>query len=211
MLLGGPGKQKVALVGSQPAREALSQSRWLVRTTHRRKRFNRPPPGRARGATSLAGSTRHTNMSERALPPTFLRPTLPRSQIRRAPPAAGVAAGGEAGRIKGADTRAAASDTGRPVEASPRRRRRRPPKTWANGKANAEPSFRYAMGETNTCARKHFHVIYLAIFGCIWPAPGQAAFRLYLRVYLDISVLWLAVLCRAERPRKRPLGFFIST
>ena len=31
------------------------------------------------------------------------------------------------------------------------------------------------------------HIMYLAIFGCIWPAPGQAAFRLYLRLYLDIS------------------------
>ena len=29
VLLGGPGKEKVALVGSQPAREALNQSRWL--------------------------------------------------------------------------------------------------------------------------------------------------------------------------------------
>ena len=29
--------------------------------------------------------------------------------------------------------------------------------------------------------------VYLAIFGCIWPAPGQAVFWVYLRVYLDIS------------------------
>jgi len=122
-----PRKRKVALVGSQPAREALSQSRWLVRTTHRRKRFNRPPPGRARGATRLAGSTRHPNTSERALPLTFLRrPTSPRPHIRRAPPPPP-----PAGRIKGADTRAAAGGTARPVEASPRRRWRRPPKTLA--------------------------------------------------------------------------------
>ena len=29
--------------------------------------------------------------------------------------------------------------------------------------------------------------VYLTIFGCIWTAPGQAVFRVYLRVYLDIS------------------------
>jgi hypothetical protein len=45
-------------VGAQPVA--------VVRTTHGNQ-FGRIPPGRARGATRLAESTRHTNMSEREL------------------------------------------------------------------------------------------------------------------------------------------------
>ena len=49
---------------------------------HPRKQFGRIPPGRARGATRLAESARHTNMSERKLP-LFLHRTSPRFRAHR--------------------------------------------------------------------------------------------------------------------------------
>ena len=53
----------------------------VVRTTHGNQ-FDRIPPGRARGATRLAESARHTNMSERKLP-LFLHRTSPRFRAHR--------------------------------------------------------------------------------------------------------------------------------
>ena len=60
-------------VGAQPVA--------VVRITHGNQ-FDRIPPGRARGATRLAESTRHNNMSERALP-LFLHRTSPRFRTSR--------------------------------------------------------------------------------------------------------------------------------
>ena len=58
-------------VGAQPVA--------VVRTTHGNQ-FGRIPPGRARGATRLAESTRHTNMSERELS-FFLHRMSPRFRV----------------------------------------------------------------------------------------------------------------------------------
>ena len=153
-----PGKRKNALVGSR--REARSQPVAVVRTTHR-NRFDRPPPGRARGATRLAGSTRHTNRSECALP-TFLRPTSPRSHIRRPCAAAG---GEDEGRRH--QSRRERHRTARGGEPAP------PAATPAEDMAKrAEPNFRYAMGyeyiRTQTLIRHLFGDIWVYLAGT-WP------------------------------------------
>ena len=69
---------------------------------------------------------------------------------------------------------------------------------------------RWGKGGANTYAPKHCHVMYLAIFGCTWPAPGQeAAFRLYLRVvYLDayFGALSSTARCLRRQPHSSPVA-----
>ena len=161
-----PGNGKSAFVGSR-REEARSQPVAVVRTTHGNQ-FDRIPPGRARGATRLAESTRHTNMSERTLPP-FLRPTSPRSHIRRPCAAAG---GEDEGRRH--QSRRERHRTARGGEPAP------PAATPAEDMAKrAELSFRYAMGyeyiRIQILIRHAFGDIWVHLAGT-WPNCISAVF-----------------------------------
>ena len=121
-----PGTRETKKVPSSALgvrRRALNQSRWSEPPTEidsiapRPAALAEPPASRDQPATPI-GASAHCPLS------SVRRRRGPTSAVRAPPPA---------GRMKDADTRAAVSDTARPVEASPRRRRRRPPKTWRSG------------------------------------------------------------------------------